>query len=335
MPTNSPLSAHLAPTGNLQIILAPLRGFTDAVYRTVYARHFAGVDMAVAPFVVAAGGRASLKAIADLRPEPNPLMPVIPQILGNDAPRFLDLAQRLADLGYASVNWNLGCPFPMVTRKRRGSGLLPYPAHIAAFLDAVSPRLPLNLSIKSRLGYANSEELFALLPIFDRHGLEALVIHPRTGIQLYDGKVDLERFAVCLAASRHPVIYNGDITTCTEFLHRSNRFPTVSQWMLGRGVLVDPLLPARIKGLPLPENPADALSRFYEELTEAYARRLSGPGHLLDRMKGFWRYASRGFEDGETVWRRIRRTPDLTRYRRMTGVIFADFPLKAPPSQSV
>ncbi|MEE4607783.1 MAG: tRNA-dihydrouridine synthase family protein [Desulfobacteraceae bacterium] len=335
MPTNSPTAARLSPTGTLRIILAPLRGFTDAVYRTVYARHFPGVDLAVAPFVVAAGGRASLKSLADLRPEANLSMPVIPQVLGNDAARFIDLTERLADLGYRSVNWNLGCPFPMVARKRRGSGLLPYPARIATFLAELSPRLPLDLSIKTRLGYENPEELFALLPIFHRHGLEALVVHPRTGIQLYDGTVDLERFAVCLAASRQPVVYNGDIVTQADFQRLSNRFPSMTQWMLGRGVLVDPLLPARIKGLPLPTDPAGALHRFYEDITEAYAQRLSGPGHLLDRMKGFWRYASQGFEEGERVWRQIRRTKDMTRYRRLAAAVFADCPLKSPPSQTI
>jgi tRNA-dihydrouridine synthase B len=331
MATNNP-PARLAPTGALQIILAPLRGFTDAVYRTVYSRHFTGVDLAVAPFVVAAGGRASLKALADLRPETNPLMPVVPQVLGNDASRFLDLAERLADLGYGSVNWNLGCPFPMVARKQRGSGLLPHPDRIAAFLDEVTPRLPLRLSIKTRLGYADPEELSALLPIFDRHRLEALVIHPRTGIQLYDGTVDLARFAACLAASRHPVIYNGDICTNVDFQRLSGRFSTVTQWMVGRGVLVDPLLPARITGRPLPADPAAALHRFYEDLTDAYAKRLSGPGHLLDRMKGFWRYASQGFQDEHMVWRHIRRTRDMGNYRRLAAAIFNDCPLKTPPS---
>jgi tRNA-dihydrouridine synthase len=332
MPTNSPTAARLSPTGTLRLILAPLRGFSDAVYRTVYARHFTGVDLAVAPFVVAAGGRASLKALADLRPEANFSMPVIPQVLGNDASSFLDLAKRLADMGYRSVNWNLGCPFPMVARKRRGSGLLPHPERLAGFLDEVSPRLPLNLSIKARLGYQNPEELFALLPIFHRHGLEALVIHPRTGTQLYDGTVDLERFAVCLAASRQPVVYNGDIVTWTDFQRLSNRFSAVTQWMVGRGVLIDPLLPARIKGLPLPADPAEALHRFYEDLTAAYAQRLSGPGHLLDRMKGFWRYASQGFDDGQMIWRRIRRTKEMDSYRRLAAAIFKDCPLRIPPS---
>lgn len=332
MPTNSPQTAHLRPTGSLQVILAPLRGFTDAVYRTVYARHFTGVDLAVAPFVVAAGGRASLRTLADLRPEANALMPVIPQVLGNDAAGFLEMSERLADLGYRSVNWNLGCPFPMVARKRRGSGLLPHPERITAFLDEVSPRLALNLSIKTRLGYADPDELFTLLPIFERHGLEALVIHPRTGIQLYEGSVDLERFAVCQAASRHPVVYNGDLVAWTDFQRLSNRFAAVTQWMVGRGVLIDPLLPARIKGMPLPADPAEALHSFYEDLTAAYAQRLSGPGHLLDRMKGFWRYASQGFDDGQMVWRRIRRTKEMASYRRLAAAIFKDCPLRTPPS---
>ncbi len=325
--------ATLAPTGALRIILAPLRGFTDAVFRTVYARHFPGIDLAVAPFVVAAGGRASSKLLADLRPEINQGMPVVPQILGNDAQAFLDLSGRLADLGYGSVNWNLGCPFPMVARKGRGSGLLPHPERIADMLVRLEQALPMQLSLKARLGYRNPDELSALLPVFERHRLEAVVIHPRTGIQLYEGRVDLDRFAACLAASGKAVVYNGDILTGEDFDRLSGRFPAVTQWMVGRGALIDPLLPARIRKLALPADPAAALRRFWQDLAESYAARLSGPGHLLDRMKGFWRYGSLGFEDSQAVWRRMRRIQDMDSYHRAVAGVFDEFPLKSTPAR--
>jgi tRNA-dihydrouridine synthase B len=324
--------AGLAPTGRLQILLAPLRGFTDAVFRSVYTRHFAGIDLAVAPFVVAAGGRASLKPLADLKPEANRAMPVVPQVLGNDPEAFLSLAGRLADLGYRSVNWNLGCPFPMVARKGRGSGLLPHPERIADFLERVATTLALRLSVKTRLGYRDPDEIFRLLPILARHRLEAVVIHPRTGIQIYEGRVDLDRFGACLAATRLPVVYNGDITNRRDFEHLVQRFAPVTQWMVGRGVLIDPFLPARLRNMPLPADPAAVLRGFCNDLTEAYARRLSGPGHLLDRMKGFWRYLSMGFEDRQRVWRLVRRAGDMDDYRQTVGRIFEAYPLTPPDS---
>ena len=314
--------------GAFHIILAPLRGLTDAIFRTVWAEHFSGIDRAVAPFVVATAGRVTGRLLADLMPAANRVMPVVPQILGNDPEAFLAMAGCLADMGYASVNWNLGCPFPMVARKFRGSGLLPHPDRIAAFLDRVVPALPQALSVKTRLGRWDAREIFDLLPIFDRYPLESIIIHPRTGTQMYEGGVDLDTYQRCLAATRHPVVYNGDICTPRDFMCIAGRFPGINRWMLGRGVLADPLLPARIKGLALPEDPAAALGRFHDALVAAYERRLSGPGHLVDRMKGFWRYLSRSFVQGDRVWRRMRKVRGLDAYRQAAENVFDEERLK-------
>ena len=105
---------------------------------------------------------------------------------------FINLAVRLFDLGYMSVNWNLGCPFPMVAKKKRGSGLLPYPENIDAFLEKTVSSIPNRLSIKTRLGRRHINEIFKLMPIFNQYPLEEIIIHPRTGKQMYDGKTDLD-----------------------------------------------------------------------------------------------------------------------------------------------
>lgn len=323
-------AVHLASDRDPLIVLAPLRGLTDAIFRRVYARHFTGVDLAVAPFVVAAGGRISDKLLADLLPAANRGMPVVPQILGNDPEAFLDMAFRLAEIGYGSVNWNLGCPFPMVAKKCRGSGMLPHPDRIEAFLERVMPDLPLALSIKTRLGRWDKGELLRLLPVFGRFPLDTVVIHPRTGTQMYEGAVDLEAFSACLADIRVPVVYNGDIRCRADHRRLVKRFSGVTGWMLGRGVIADPLLPARIRGLALPADPAGVLRAFHHDLCEAYARRLSGPGHLLDRMKGFWRYLSGSFADREGVWRRVRRLRRFDDYDRTVARVFDAEPLKQP-----
>ncbi|MFH1156196.1 MAG: tRNA-dihydrouridine synthase, partial [Pseudomonadota bacterium] len=97
------------------LILAPLQGFTDAVFRTVFARHFSGIDMAMAPFIPTMGqGRLNASRIRDILPENNRNIPVIPQILGNSPEDFIHLARVIADLGYGTVNWNLGCPHSKV-----------------------------------------------------------------------------------------------------------------------------------------------------------------------------------------------------------------------------
>ena len=107
--------------------------------------------------------RINRSHIKDILPENNHGMPVIPQIIGNDPAGFIQLATRCHELGYDTVNWNLGCPFPMVAEKRRGSGLLPHPGMIRAFLDEVMPAIPTRLSIKTRIGREKKAEIFHLL----------------------------------------------------------------------------------------------------------------------------------------------------------------------------
>ncbi len=101
-------------------------------------------------------------------------MPIVPQIIGNNHENFIPLARQLSDLGYKTVNWNLGCPFPMVAKKQRGSGLLPYPDKIDNFLEKTVPAIPNQLSIKIRLGRKTPDELVKLLPIFNRYPLQEI-----------------------------------------------------------------------------------------------------------------------------------------------------------------
>ena len=103
---------------SLQLYLAPLRGFTDYIYRNTFTGHFDGFDGALAPFIpTVSADRFKPSHFKDVLPENNSTMPIVPQIISNQPDDFINLAVRLHDLGYPSVNWNLGCPFPMVAKK--------------------------------------------------------------------------------------------------------------------------------------------------------------------------------------------------------------------------
>jgi tRNA-dihydrouridine synthase len=308
------------------LILAPMRGFTDHIFRTTYGRHFFGLDSAVAPFLpTMTAGRIKSSTLADLLPQNNRLLPVTPQLIGNEPEAFIVLARRLHAMGYPVVNWNLGCPFPMVAKKMRGSGLLPHPGRIEDFLEKTVSRSPARISVKARLGRVRPDEILALMPIFNRFPLEEIIIHPRTGKQMYTGRPDLEMFRQCLQVSRHRIVYNGDIDDPVRFRFLAKSMPSVGHWMIGRGVLSDPFLPGRIKaGREVPRDPVAAFRRFYEDLFDGYRQVLQGPGHLLDRMKGFWKYFSLAFRDGDRIARRIHRSRHLARYREIVAAFWQE-----------
>ncbi len=313
-----------SPNGFPRLWLAPLRGLTDAEYRSAFGRHFKGIDLAIAPFVTTHGGqRIKTTHVRDLLPANNRDMTVIPQILSKNPDDFTRLANHFFEMGYACVNLNLGCPFPQVANKGRGSGMLPFPDRIEAFLDAVIPRLAGRMSIKTRLGRHKPDEIQQLIPVFNRYPLREIIIHPRTGVQMYTGRPDWEAFAVCLHALELPVIYNGDITGRASFNRLRARFPEVSGWMIGRGVLANPFLPGVLKsGQEDREDNAARFYRFHNDLLERYRRRLHGPGHLLNRMKGFWNYFANGFQGSVKGRKRIHKSRSLDQYQEAVKAFF-------------
>ncbi|MEJ5358483.1 MAG: tRNA-dihydrouridine synthase family protein [Desulfobacterales bacterium] len=304
-----------------ELILAPLKGFTDSAFRNAFSAHFGGFDSAVAPFVTACPPERFEEAmLRDLAPGENRRLPVEPQILGASAEEFLFLHRQLADLGYRDVNWNLGCPFRPVMRKGRGAALLSQPERIERFLDRVMPQLSGRLSIKMRLGRNRPEEAFELVPILNRYPLRAVILHPRTARQMYAGPTDLAAFARFRELCRHPVVYNGEIRREEDALFLRDRLGAIPAWMIGRGALQDPFLPARLKGRPIPAA-RERLERFWafhDELTARYAACLGGdPLRLLNRMKGFWTYFSRLFAEADEIRRRVHHAARLEEWCRL------------------
>jgi tRNA-dihydrouridine synthase len=301
--------------------MAPLRGFTDVIFRNTFQHHFKGIDEAVAPFVTSTKGRRIKPShLRDLSPSDNRALPVVPQVLSNNSDEFICLANTLHDLGYGEINWNLGCPYPMVAKKKRGSGLLAHPDIIDRLLEDLMNGFAGRLSIKTRLGRFSAEEMDRLIPVFNRYPLARVIVHPRTGVQMYAGGVDLNAFESCLERISHPVIYNGDIGNPDQFQALARRFPAVSGWMLGRGLIADPFLPEMIRwGSVSIVHRKARFAKFHDELVHAYGNRFSGPAHVLDRMKGLWRYFAVGRPDATQVLKQIRKVASLDRYRQVVA----------------
>lgn len=307
------------------LYLAPIRGLTDALFRNTFFRHFDGFDAAVAPFI--SPQKKSLyedKMIRDILPANNITLPIIPQLLHTDPEDFLVLARRLADLGYTHINWNLGCPAPMVARKKRGSGLLPYPEEIVGLLEKILPVLPLALSIKTRLGFNDLLETRTLLPELNRFCLKEIIIHARLGKQLYKGTTDPDGFDVCRQLSSHTLTYNGDINDIATFETLTDRFPEINRWMLGRGALGNPFLAEEIKGYPQQssETRRTRLYNFHEELFNRYTERLDGPSHLLGRVKNLWLYLINSFPGHKKLLKKILKSSNPAAYRDAVNQLF-------------
>ncbi|MDP2853498.1 MAG: tRNA-dihydrouridine synthase family protein [Smithellaceae bacterium] len=307
------------------IYLAPIQGITDRIYRNLFPLYFKGVDMAIAPFISSSKKMKPVNnLLREFYPDKNTGIPTIPQIMSSDPDDFTKLANALYDIGCGTVNWNIGCPFPMVVKKGRGAGMLCHPARIESFLEKTMPALKPKLSIKLRIGLTYPDEVLQLIPIFNQFSLTELIIHPRTGVQMYAGDVDLDIFEQCLGLSKHRIVYNGDINSFEKLEMLSLRFGSIERWMIGRGLLGNPFLAEKIKFNT--EKPYDEKIKiiriFHDHLFDEYSKILYGPSHITNKMKEIWTYMGGFFENGEKIRKKINKTHHRDNYVDVVKNVF-------------
>lgn len=227
---------------------------------------------------------------------------VIPQVICRDASEFcilVDAIEKLKqDCGFApdevfpQIDINMGCPFPMQAKSGRGSGILPRIDAVKEILAEVANRAPLRFSVKMRLGYTSPEECLALLPLLNEAPLAHITMHPRTGIQQYKGALDFTAFEKFYEGCKHPVIFNGDITSIKDIQAIADRFPNLKGIMIGRGLLANPALATEYQaGSKNTGNPIPALIKIHDALLADYRKRLQGDAQILDKLRPFWTYA--------------------------------------------
>jgi tRNA-dihydrouridine synthase B len=312
---------------SIKIYLAPFQGITGAVYREIYTRHFPYVDKLFTPFFTNTDSRKNLvRRTSELEKTIHNHIPVIPQVLSNDPNEIINFSRVCFDLGFKEINWNLGCPFPRVARKKRGSGLLMYPELVADILGIIRSELPLRLSVKCRLGYESPDEIFAMMPVFNEFPLSELIIHARIGKQLYKGDIDTDAFIKAREMSDHPVVYNGDILLQKDVDRFTPLVGPVKGWMIGRGLLVDPFLPGDIKRLTIAgQNERKFLiRRFVEDLYYEYRKNMHDSLHAIHIMKELWEYLAFGFDHPKKVFDGIKKTNSFDDYEDAVGKIFKD-----------
>jgi len=310
---------------SLTLLSSPLQGFTDFRFRNAFQQYFGGIDTFYSPYIKL-NGKLVIKGSyeRDILPENNTTLEVIPQIITNDAEEFLFVANYVQQLGYKELNWNLGCPYPMVAKCGMGSGLIRNTSQIEHILQRVHEETNIVVSLKMRMGYDNASEILDVFPILDRFPIKNIAIHARIGKQLYKGGVDLDSFQKCLDHTKHKLYYNGDITSVTKFKEMQDRFPTIDHWMIGRGLIADPFLPSMIKNntTVYPKNRWEIFEAFHETIYRDYDAYLSGPTPIRMKMLGFWEYFSMSFSNPQKTFKKIKKAGNSKNYEAAVQEIF-------------
>lgn len=299
-----------------QISLAPLQGYTDYVFRNALNKHMGGIDKFYSPYLRLQNDQTLKRSqITDILPENN-VLNLIPQILCNTSEAFQWFDNYLSDMGYTEMNWNLGCPYPMVAKRKLGSGLLPFPELIDSILSDCRSNTKLKVSIKLRLGYENPDEINGILNLLEQYPIEEIILHPRIGKDIYKNDANKNAFATCNNITKYKLAYNGDLIHLNDANTVLENNPSVEHLMIGRGLLKNPFLANEIKsGQPLDEErKRDTFLQFYMDLHQHYQKSLSGDSHQVNKLLHLWEYFSHLFIQKKKVYKRLKKIKHTDRF---------------------
>ena len=211
------------------LILAPMEGVTDQVFRQVVARA-SSPDVFYTEFTNVssfASERGHANALERLELAPGEGLrahhgvPTVAQIWGKNPEQFGIIASALAELGFDGLDINMGCPDKNVCRAGGGSGMIRTPDLAVECIRQAKSQTSLPVSVKTRLGYSRVDEFRDWLPTLLREDLAVLTVHLRTKKEMskvgahYELIPEILRLRQEIAPHTRLVI-NGDIANRAE-----------------------------------------------------------------------------------------------------------------------
>jgi tRNA-dihydrouridine synthase len=170
-----------------------------------------------------------------------------------------------------------------------------------------------------RLGQDSPDEAFALLPILNDAPLAHITLHPRLGKQQYKGAIDFDSFVRFYDECRHPLVYNGDITSVSQMRKMESGYPKLAGIMIGRGMLARPSLAAEYKAASdasaASVSESDLLSKILEMHSRLYEHARStyqGDSQILSHIKSFWEYLEPSIP--KKAFKKIKKAGNLGEY---------------------
>ena len=297
-----------------KIEFAPLQGYTDAIYRTMHNKVFGGINCYYSPFIRLEKGEVRQKDIKDILPENNENINLVPQIIVNSNEEFLKLTESVCNLGYKRIDINMGCPFPLQTKKGRGAAILQNTKHLENIVESINSINDIDFSIKMRLGMDSAEDAKGALEIINKAKLHHLTIHPRIAKQQYKGEIDYQTFDYIYQNCLHPIIYNGDILSQEDIYNIINIYPKIEGIMIGRGLLAKPYIAMELNKtirLSVSER-LSMIMKLHDAIYDHYSSVMQGEHQLLLKMKTFWEYLDE--EIGKKPYKAIKKSVNIKKY---------------------
>lgn len=224
-----------------KIVLAPLAGYTNVVYREINKQ--AGADLVYSEMISSKGLIYENDKTWDLAYVSPIEHPIAMQLFGSDPEEMAKAAQILDQkAGCDIIDINMGCPVKKVLKANSGSYLLQDVNKVKEIVSSVVNAVSKPVTVKIRAGWDHSHINGAeVAKACEEAGASAIAIHGRTKTDMYNGKVNLDFIKEVKEAVSIPVIGSGDIKSLSDALTMLD-YTNVDAFMIGRGALGNPWL---------------------------------------------------------------------------------------------
>lgn len=225
-------------------ILAPMEDVTDVVFRhvvqkagapDVFFTEFTNSDSFCHP-----EGLASVRGRLVFTPDEQPM---VAHIWGDNPEHFRQMSGALAEMGFAGIDLNMGCPVPNVAERGKGSGLILRP-EVAAELIQAAKAGGLPVSVKTRLGFTELSEMQDWISHLLKQDIANLSVHLRTRKEMSKAEAHWELIPELVKlrdaiAPQTLLTINGDIPDRKTGAELAQKYG-VDGIMIGRGVFKNP-----------------------------------------------------------------------------------------------
>lgn len=268
---------------NIKLALAPMAGFTDKAMREICQE--LGADITWSEMVSAEGifrnetkdNKSLSLAEKFSAKEKNYWV----QIFGNNPHSMSESAKmvqgKIKPLG---IDINLGCPVKKAQKAGYGAVQMGKIDEVIEIIQEMKKTTTLPISLKTRLGIKQSEEILDFAPQLEKAGIDQLVVHARTLPGMFYAEPDWKIVKKLKNILTIPIIYNGGIKTPfdAKFYFDKTGCDTL---MIGQVAIGNPWIFREIKEFfasgnftsPIPEEKKKIILRHAQLVKKYYGER--------------------------------------------------------------
>ena len=161
-----------------------------------------------------------------------------------------------------------------------------------------------------------------MLEIYNQYPVCELIVHARTGKEMYRGEPHLDVYGYVTENTKIPLCYNGNVCTRADASYIADRFPSTKAIMIGRGLLVNPAL------LSDEKVTRSLMHDFHEDLVAHYSHVLGSDHAVTGRMKEIWLLMNGVFDADKKYIKRLQLSKTLPELQGAVMALICEAPIK-------